>query len=167
MRLITNAGLFQVAWWTAALLNNSGLMVLLLLFILLIATNQNKKHLLTDLSVVLPIMLVVEQVLIVLNVFKYTAGTLPFYIVLLWFCLVATLRVSLNFLFTLKQPIGFLVTLVFSSLSYFAAAKLGAVSIDISLLVFFPGFGFIWATSLFLSAYLSSSVYQRIFQNGQ
>lgn len=167
MRLVINAVLFQVAWWSAALLQDRGLVLLSLLFVLLIATNSNKKQLFSDLCIVLPVMIAVEQLLMGFNMFKYTSGSLPLYILLLWLCLVSTLRESLAFLFAIKKPIGFTITVVFSALSYYAAAKFGVVTIDSPLILFFPIFGFVWASSLFLSAYISTFVTKKYFSTSQ
>ncbi|CCQ10891.1 hypothetical protein PALB_17650 [Pseudoalteromonas luteoviolacea B = ATCC 29581] len=155
-KLVANALLFQGAWWSAVLLQNDASLLLIGFSVALFFSNTDRIHVATDVCIVFPIMLVVEQALIANGLFEYTHGQLPIFIVLLWLGLVMTSRQSLNFIWRYSFPLQLLILWISSVLSYVAASKFGALSIHVSLFQFAVWFGAPWALCFILSERISN-----------
>jgi putative exporter of polyketide antibiotics len=161
MRLAINAIIFQAAWWSAAILNESSLALLFCFSLVLFYTQSDKREALCDLLVVLPLMLGMEALLMFLGLFDYAHGLIPCYIVLLWVCLILTFRVSLAFVFSIQRITACIIVCICAPSSYYAAAQLGALTIHVDVVLFFPIFGFLWAISLFFAEYIASRTYKK------
>ena len=128
---------FQLAWWSAILLTHYSLPVLV---ILLGGHLLFHRHPLNEFFVLLLCGFTgfgVDLLLTVSGVFTFAPAVFPpLWLLLLWFCFSATLKQSLHFFYG-RWLVASVCGGVSASLTYLAAAKLGAVTIT---LPFVPGF---------------------------
>ncbi|WMN62139.1 DUF2878 domain-containing protein (plasmid) [Pseudoalteromonas xiamenensis] len=152
MRLAINGILFQIAWWATALLRDNAVQYLVVIAILLYLSNRDKRQAIVDLLILLPSLLLVEQTLSFLGLFRYIDAMLPDYIVLLWGCFIFTVRESLSFVFKLNTCYQLLLLSLGCSISYLAAENLNLLTLQRERIEFVLLFGMSWSVCFMLLA---------------
>lgn len=155
MRLAINGILFQIAWWATALFRGKAVECLVVIALLLYLSNRDKRQARLDTVVLLPSLLLVEQTLSFLGLFRYDDAMLPDYIVLLWACFVFTVRESLSFIFKLNTFSQLFVLSLGCSISYLAAENLNLLTLQFERIEFVLWFGTSWSVCFILLAQTS------------
>ncbi len=159
-RFWVNVAGFQLAWWCAILLTRQSLPVLISLLLLHLIFHRNPVN---EFFVVLFCGLTgfgVDLLLTAAGVFQFESLFPPLWLLFLWFCFSATLRQSLGY-FHNRWLLASLCGGVSASLTYLAAAKLGAVTITVSLIPGFVLLVLVWMALFPLLLWLSAQCYPR------
>ncbi|MEJ6474684.1 DUF2878 domain-containing protein [Pseudoalteromonas piscicida] len=148
---ITNALLFQSAWFAALFFQAQALWFMLLCCALMVVGHSNRQ-----LNVVLALCgsvigMSVEFAAVKIGLLSYQGvETLPLWLWVLWIALILTVNHALQKLLTLKSPLLLITFLVCAPPSYLGAANFDVVSISQPWYVFWPLFGALWSIGFFL-----------------
>lgn len=156
---------FNIAWWCAILLREEG--VLILSALLLAHLFGHRQPVREALVIVLCGVLgfVVDLLLTRAGLFIFAGGHWPpLWLLLLWFCFAATLRQSLG-LFRTRMVLAAVCGAVAGSVTYLAAARLGAVMLGASELAMFSLLSLIWLVLFPLLMKLSHSELKEVWGN--
>lgn len=135
---------FNIAWWSAILLRQDAVVILGLLLTAHIAGHRQPWQEGRALVVCGLLGFMVDLLLTRLGLFRFAGSEWPpLWLLLLWFCFAATLRQSLCF-FRSRLRLAAVCGAVSGSLTYLAAARLGAVTLEASELAMFGGLAVIW-----------------------
>lgn len=139
---------FQLCWWSAILLSDERVVILSVLLVTHLLLHRHPIH---EGVVILSCGLTgfaVDIILTAADVFRFGVSALPpLWLLLLWFCFSATLRQSMSYFYGRWVMAG-VCGGIFGSLTYIAAANLGAVAFGLPLSQIFLLLMLLW-TGLF------------------
>ncbi|MFI0400580.1 MAG: DUF2878 domain-containing protein [Thiolinea sp.] len=153
---LIDVALFQAIWWGAALWGNAALVwLILLLGVHLVLLHQAPKRDVLALCLIAPVGWGIDLSLQALG-FWDLHSQLPLWLLVIWAGFVLSLFYSLAWLQKFKPIYQALIGGLAGSLSYFAGAKLGALSFNYSL---FFSFLLVWIIWIVLLPLLVHCVY--------
>lgn len=151
---------FQLAWWCAVQLTSHSLPLLATFLIFHLLFHRSP---VSEFFVLLFCGLTgfgVDLLLTAAGVFQFESLFPPVWLLFLWFCFSATLRQSLGY-FHNRWLMASLCGGVSASLTYIAAAKLGAVTITLPLIPGFVLLMLVWMALFPLLLWLSAQCFPR------
>ncbi|HPY41167.1 MAG TPA: DUF2878 domain-containing protein [Thiolinea sp.] len=151
--MLIDLAIFQGIWWVAALWGNAALLVLVLLLGLhFLVLNQTIRRDVLAMCLIAPVGWGIDLSLQAFG-FWDLHSPLPFWLLVIWAGFVLTLFYSLAWLQKLKPIYQALIGGIAGSLSYFAGAKVGALSFNYSVIFSFLVVCVIWLVLLPLLVY--------------
>jgi hypothetical protein len=127
---IVNIFVFQAAWFSAAILRDQAFWIMIPLLVLHFYFSPCKRDDLKLILLLLPLGMVVELILILTELVRYSSAlVLPIWMVLLWLHLILSFNHSLKWLQTTYGGLVFVMGGVAGACSYAAASNFGAMQI--------------------------------------
>lgn len=154
---------FQLAWWCAILLREDGLLIMALLLLTHLLLHRQPGQELKAILLCGFTGFAIDLILTRMGLFIFPEGHWPpVWLLCLWFCFSATLRQSLSY-FREHALLASGCGAVAGSLTYLAAARLGAVTFGVSELAMFGMLLVIWMVLFPLLLKLSHSEIREVW----